>query len=339
MKPAEALNIYKNRFPYKYLKMYADWLEMDPSPEREEIEKKLNENSEFIKVAFDKYIDKYNSGLEFFEDLFNSLKKLILTKETKKNNVFFRGIDVNDEVYQKLIFQKEFRINKFDSFTSCPSIAFQYSGMDYSSHPIIFVTFFPKGSHLLKVEHLGYSLHEKLTPPGNVYQVINRYEHYTNIIDKVTPVKVDVILMCLVEENGIEMKCDNSIPKELGELEYYLNKKYFEKDEKYFSLSVENLNFKEKSDDKDKIMINLIDKKNSLYFENYNTLIFDDILNNCLYEKEKGKFIYPNVIFEMNKNLEINSEFPSGYELNFSIEKNKIGKKYYLVRIKKLVGN
>ena len=329
MKPEIALTIYRDLRPFSDLRDYADWLEMSPSPEKEWTQKYLNDEAKI----YSPYSDNYPTGLEFFADLYNSLKELILTKKLKKSEVLFRGIRVqDDETFNDLISKREITSNKFDSFTSCSSVAFEYSEVKNNDFSIVFVTFFPKGSHLLGVEHQYVSLHERLTLPGNVYSVIEKFEHFVNLPGKVTPKRVTIILTCLIEENGVEFKCNSSIPKELREIEYYLQRKYEEKDQKYFSLMVENLKFDKP--DTDKIIGTLIEEKDELIFENYNSLIFDDILNRCLRDKDDdGKFIYPNVIFEIDRNLEIDSSFPLGYRLDFSIEKNKLQKKYYLVKV------
>lgn len=69
------------------------------------------------------------------------------------------------------------------------------------------------------------------------------------------------------------------------------------------------------------------------YFKGWQWEILINFITRKRDKKKEGNYVYPNVIFELDKKLDLELEFPLGYSYDYSIEKNKVGRKYYLIKI------
>lgn len=313
-----------------YLKNFIEWKSMSDGEEKEKRSLQMQKVTERFKESKD-----FENWFDFAQYFYDELTSEILSSpELKSDTVFYRGIHLfSEEKYNEFLNQKTMRSDKFDSFTTCASIAYRYS-FPSSNYPVVIVAYFPKGSHLYKVgKRKTYTLYEKLTPPGSVYEIIDYEVYQIRKKRDVFPVKLTVVLMRLIEENGEEMgEIENYDSKQLSNLRRLITKGKINDGKKYFSIEIEDLAFDGSREDFTKIFENLSENKN-LKYESKDKLIFDDIKNSCLQNLDSGKYVYPNVIFELDKKLDLELEFPLGYSFDYSIEKNKVGRKYYMIKI------
>lgn len=108
-----------------------------------------------------------------------------------------------------------------------------------------------------------------VTPPNNLYRIVKYWNKDIDYEDKLTPLKVKVVLLSLIEENGVEVKVDEKFIRDnISIINWRLRG-----NTKYFSIYVENLNFnKGARSDKKKIIKELLSRKDEIYFKTFDFL-------------------------------------------------------------------
>lgn len=276
--------------------------------------------------------ENYGSPLEFYSNFWDGLKNYIFEQPGfEKTKVLYRGVSFNSEnKVQNILKNREFKSLKFDSFTDCIEVAVNFS--DRKNIPLIFVAYFPEGSHLAEVEHEDYNIHEYLAPPENKYTIINSWKKFHYEEYKLIPKEFNIVLICLTSENDKELESIETYSStELERLEELIDKKPINSENNYFGIRIQDLDFTK--DDMTKIFSRLQDIKKEIEYFSLDFLIYDDLNSNCFTNKINGKYSYYNAIFEVNKNIRISIDFPSGYTFNYEIMENKLGAKYYFFKV------
>lgn len=164
-------------------------------------------------------------------------------------NIYFDS----EEEFDQFVSSSEYRAIESESFSK------------NSNHPNIVIGKIPVIIYALFPEYLNEDF---ITPPNNLYRIVKYWNKDVNYEIKLTPLKVKVVLLSLIEKNGVEVGVDEKFIRSI--MSNIDNK--LKNNTKQFSLTVKNLDYRGGQSDKNKIIKELELRKDEIYFDDFNFL-------------------------------------------------------------------